>query len=421
MHPIQNAESAAPEAVPAVATPEPAVTAAVITAVPETPDPDVGFTMAAEEPEVAEQARRLVHRIAQELISEPPEGWQQLRASFAVTVTGHLSRVSFFDGEQRRAEVIPSGAVLNLVVEHRALSATLGDGPWWRLELLLNPAGELTVDHDYGDEPFPADQLFSPQDYLADLEVYPRATLQVWLAAHIFHGDRQSRPPRLAAVTARADRESDRLPAISENDFPNLPMLWSRWAAVAAAFVAVGSDRGPRVLPSCGWFEGSRRSGSSLYLLPGDRAVLSGGVWEATELATAYRRRTALPDLYRGAPDWVANPVLNTRAAGGLLTFCYWWEHGRWHRGDSPSAPELTAAVPGIWTAVTVADVISGLIPGTPTPEQRSAITSFVAAAERRDVTPAVLAAAFGDAADVDTAHYQLTLSGVARIGAHHG
>ncbi|MEU6580739.1 hypothetical protein [Nocardia sp. NPDC046763] len=379
------------------------------------PTPDIGFSMTAVEPDIPQRARTLAHRIAQELRDAAPEGWARVQASFSLTVTGQRARIDYSDDQQRHAQVSAWPSVLALVAEHRGLSAELGD-PWWRLELQLSAAGELDVDHDYGDEPFPADQMLALQDYLADLEAYPRDTVPTWLAALLRHNDRQSRTPRQAATAARADSESGYIPTVSEDDFPNLPVLWARWAAIAAAFVAVGSEWGPRVLPSFSWFEGSRRSGSSLYLLPGGRAVLSGGVWNAPELVTAYDDGTPLPDLYAGAPDWVANPVLNTRASGGMLTFCYWWERGRWYRGASPAAAELAPAVPGIWTAATVAGVICDLVAVEPSDELRSAVAEFVAAAERRDVTRAVLEAAFGSH-DLDSAHYQLAMAGVARLG----
>ncbi|MFJ9362872.1 hypothetical protein ACIRRA_00420 [Nocardia sp. NPDC101769] len=384
---------------------------------PGDPDPDIGFSMTAPVIDIPQRARNLAHRIAQDLFELGPQGWVRLHASFALTATGQRSRVVFSDGGDREAQRVPSPETLARVAEHRQLSAELGDGPWWRLELELTAAGELSVDHDYGDEPFPADQLFGPQDYLADLDAYPRDELPTWLAAYLRHDDRQSRSPQQAAAAARAERESGYLPVVSEDDFPDFPVLWARWAAISAAFVAVGSEWGPRVLPSFAWFEGSRRSGSSLYLLPGGRAVLSGGVWGAPELAAAYNGKAPLPRLYAGAPEWVANQVLNTRAGGGMLTFCYWWERGRWYRGESPSATELAPAVPGIWTSGTVTDVVTRLISDQPTAEQRSAVAEFVAAAERRDVTHAVLAAAFEDRGDLDAAHYQLALAGVARIG----
>nr|WP_067543839.1 hypothetical protein [Nocardia crassostreae] len=380
------------------------------------PTPDVGFSLdAPPEPDVAEKTRRIAHRIAQELLELGPQGWARVHASFSVTVNGQLARVVFSDDEQRQAQVHPTPGIHALVAEHRTLSAELGDGPWWRFELILSADGELEVDHDYGDDPFPDDQLFAPEDYLADLEAYPRAALPVWLAAYIRHGNRQIRTPQQAAAQARNDRESGITPVISEDDFPDFPLLWARWSAIAAAFVAIGSEWGPRVLPAFGWFEGSRRSGSTLYSLPGGRAVLSGGVWNAPELDSAYNTDAALPRLYAGAPEWVATPVLNTRAAGGMLTFCYWWEDGRWHRGESPSSTELASAVPGMWTADTVADVIMGLVADQPTESLRATVESFVAAAEQGRVDYVLLTEVFGETADLDGAAYQLILSGCMR------
>ncbi|WP_246023346.1 hypothetical protein [Nocardia yunnanensis] len=403
--------------------PAPEPTAGAATEPSENPDtapessPDVGFSLRTEEPDDPERARRLAHRIASELRALAPPGWHRMHAAFALTVTGQRSRIVFSDDRQRQAHALPTEPILELVGTHRRLSAELGDGPWWRLELELTAEGALSVDHDYGDEPFPDDQLFAPQEYLTDLGTYPRDSLPTWLAAYIGHENRQSRTPQAAAVQARADRESGYLPVVSSDDFPDFPLLWSRWAALAAAFVAIGSEWGPRVLPSFGWFEGARRSGSSLYELPGGRAVLSGGVWNAPELEAAYNGKQRLPRLYAGAPEWVANPVLNTRAAGGLLTFCYWWERGRWYRGESPAAADVAVAVPGIWTAATVTDVVCDLLTEQPSDELRSAVANFVDAAQRRDVTHAQLAEVFGDAADLDAAHYQLALAGVARLG----
>lgn len=380
------------------------------------PTPDIGFSLTPPEPEpepdLTERARRLAHRIAQELIAEAPTGWDTLTAAFAVTVAGQVSKVVFADTQQRQAQILPSPQALAMVESHRGLAAQLGD-PWWRLELVLTAAGELTVDHDYGDEPFPDDQLFAPQAYLADLEVYPRAELPTWLAAYLRHGNRQSRPPRDAAEMARVDATTGARPIRSRDDFPDFPLLWARWAVIAAAFVAVGSERGPRVLPSFAWFEGSRRSGASLYQLPGGRAVLSGGVWDAPQLRAAYNGHSALPRLYDGAPEWVANPVLNTRAGAGLLSFCYWWEKDGWYRGESPAARELAAAVPGIWTTDSTASVVSGLIADDPSTEQRAAAAALVAAAEQGRVTRELLIETFGAAADLDSANYQLLLAGV--------
>ncbi|MEV4236753.1 hypothetical protein ACIBJI_18000 [Nocardia sp. NPDC050408] len=376
--------------------------------------PDIGFTL--DEPvDGAEQAKQLMHRIARTLAAGGPSGWRRLEAVFAMTTSTEVGLVTFADDQQREARVQPGDDVLELVREQRHLSAQLSDGPWWRLLIDLASTGEIEVDYDYGDEPFPDDHLFLPEVYLVDLQAYPRARLPVWLAAYIGHGDRQSRPAAAAATQARVDRETGVRPVPSERDFPAFPVMSARWAVIAAAFVAAGSQWGPRVLPALGWFEGSKRSGSTLYALPGGRAVLSGGVWNAPELDAVYNGGTSMPALYAGAPEWVANPVLNPRAASGLLSFCYWWDGGRWYRGESPTADRLSEAVPGIWTFDTVAGVIAGLVAEQPTDGQRAAVANLVSAAEIGVVTRDTLVEVFGDDGtfDIDSALYQLTLAGV--------
>lgn len=389
-------------------------------------EPDVGFTLgggmpesiaAAVDPEA--RARELAHGIARELAAVAPEGWHELTAVFALTVVVGGGEVVFTDDQDRVLRADPPESVLELVREHRDLSAAFDSGPWWRLFVRLDRAGHLQVDYDYGDEPFPDDQLLAPEAYLADLQAYPRDRVPVWLGAYIGHGDRQSRPPAVAARQARADRAEGVVPVLSDDDFPELPTLWSRWAVMAAAFVAAGSQWGPRVLPSLGWFEGARRGGSTLYLLPGGRAVLSGGVWEAPALDAAYNGGAPLPRLYAGAPEWVSNSVLNPRFGDGLLSFCYWWENGRWYGGESPSADHLSDALPGVWTSATVAQVIRGLIDGEADDELRAAVDTLVAAAEADVVTRETLVAVFGDDGgfDIDGAFNQLTLAGATPTG----
>ncbi|WP_245662839.1 hypothetical protein [Nocardia vermiculata] len=391
---------------------------------PRPDEPDVGFTLGGDRPELElepEQApadpevraRELAHGIARELAVTAPEGWYELTAVFAVTVVVGGGEVIFTDDQDRMLRAEPSEAVLELVREHRHLSAAFADGPWWRLLVRLDREGHLHVDYDYGDEPFPDDQMLSPDAYLADLQAYPRDRVPVWLGAYVAHGGRQSRPPAEAARQARTDRTAGVVPALSNTDFPDLATLWSRWGVMSAAFVAAGSRWGPRVLPSLGWFEGSRRGGCTLYLLPGGRAVLSGGVWEAPALDAAYNGAGELPQLYRGAPEWVSNSVLNPRFGDGLLSFCYWWQDGQWYRGESPASDELSDALPGIWTAATVSQVICGLIDGE-ADEVRTAVDTLVAAAEANVVTRETLVGVFGDddSFDVDAAYNQLSMAG---------
>ncbi|MFF2087774.1 hypothetical protein ACFVVM_28685 [Nocardia sp. NPDC058176] len=384
----------------------------------ESDEPDVGFTLVGQLPEPedpTERARKLVHQVARDLASLAPQGWQRLDAAFAMTVRSQHSLVVFSADQQEPVQVTPPPEIIELVWEHRTLSAQLGDGPWWRLLLTLSRTGEINADYDYGDEPFPAEQLFAAEDYRADLETFPRDSVPVWLSAYAAHADKQVRAPRTAAEQARVDRRNDVRAQVSEAGLPALPLMAARWAVLAAAFVAVGSELGPRSLPALNWFEGARGSGSSLYLLPGGRAVLSGGVWDAPELVAAYAAGGPPTALYSGAPSWVAAQVLNHRAAGGMLSFCYWWSDGRWYQGDSPTADRIAEAVPGIWSSDVVAEIVTSLLGAQATEHQRASVESLVAAAEGGVLTRDSVVEVFadGDVFDVDSAYFSLTVAGV--------
>ncbi|WP_280234052.1 hypothetical protein [Nocardia cyriacigeorgica] len=384
----------------------------------DTPDPDIGFSLDDAPTDPAERATQLVHQVARDLAAAAPQGWQRLTAVFASTTAMELGQVVYTDENQQPVPGQPSAQILDLVRGQRHISAEFGDGPWWRLILTLTPAGELEVDYDYGDEPFPDDQLFPPEAYAADLRDYPRDSLPVWLAAYLTHAGKQLRSPREAAVQARADRAQERRGTRSDTELPEFPLMWARWAVLSAAFVAAGSQWGPRILPALGMFEGSRRSGSTLYALAGGRAVLSGGVWNAPELDAAYNAGAQLPQLYAGAPEWVANPVLNPRASSGLLSFCYWWEGGSWYRGESPGADGIAEAVPGFWTFDTVVDVVLRLVGGESGDRERRAVATLLSAAEVGVATRDTLVEVFGEDTefDIDGACYQLTLAGVALL-----
>ena len=357
----------------------------------------------------------LARRAADGLAEIGPPGWQQLDAVFAFTVSAEMAQVSYVDGE-RSIRVEAPTRVLELVRQQRALAAEQHGEPWWRLLLRLSSDGEFEVEYDDGDEPFPDGQLFEPAAYRADLERYPREYLPVWLAAYVGHDDRQSRTPQQAAEDARVNRATRVWPVSAENEFPDFPIMWARWAVLSAAFVADGSEWGPRVRPSMGSFESSRRGGSTLYALPGGRAVLSGGVWESPNLDATYDDGAEMPKFYAGAPDWVADPVVNPRAATGLMSFCYWWDAGHWYRGESPAAAQCATAVPGVWTANTVCEIVAGLAHQPPTAEQRAAAAALVSAAEAGVVTRDMVVRLFGDDRrfDIDGAMYQLSLAGVA-------
>ncbi|MEV2218650.1 hypothetical protein AB0E01_02075 [Nocardia vinacea] len=354
-------------------------------------------------------------RLADALKALGPTGWQQVDAVFAVTVAGEVGQLAYSVGDQL-VPLSPPEPVFALVREMRMLASRSDGGPWWRMLAVMADSGAIDVEYDYGENPFPPGQLFGPDAYRADLEAYPRARVPVWLAAYIGHGDRQRRSPQHAAAQARADRAGQVWATLAEYEFPPFPQMWARWATIAAAFVAARSDLGPRMQPWTGVFEGAELHGSTLHALPAGRAVLSGGVWNAPTLDAVYNGGEPMPNLYAGGPDWVADPVLDPRAASGLLSFCYWWEAGRWYRGASPSAQECAVAVPGVWTRETVLGVVADLLGSAPNPGAREAIAALLASAEVGRVTRRELVNVFGEDGrfDIDSALYQYSLAGLA-------
>ncbi|MET9489964.1 hypothetical protein [Nocardia sp. NPDC006630] len=375
--------------------------------------PDIDFTLsrgsAQPAPEAIEPTKDLSQRVIAELVELIAPDWQRLDAVFAMTVSDEAAQIVVSD-DRRTARVLPPAELVARLRELRHLSAESGDGPWWRVLVSLSDAGDVQVDYDYGAEPFPDDQLLPPQAYLADLQVYPRKRLPVWLAAYVGHNGSQGRSPRTAVAQVQADRAAEVQAAPVTKGLPPFPLLWARWAVISAAFVAAKSPWGPRITTALGWFEGSSRSGSTLHRFPGDRAVLSGGLWNAPELDAVYNDGAPMPSFYRGAPEWVADPVVNPRAANGLLSFCFWWDGTGWHQGESPEVAGLGAALPGIWTSESSVDVIIRVLAAS----QRSAITELVAAAEAGTVTRSLLTRSLeGERVDVDSAYYQLMSAGV--------
>ncbi|MGY1945960.1 hypothetical protein [Nocardia asiatica] len=352
----------------------------------------------------------LADRIADELREAAPPGWRRLEAAFAMTVVAEAALVLVEDDIRSFRRPVPE-AVWHAVRRHRQLSADADGGPWWRLLVRIDANG-VEVAADHGASPFPGEQLFAPEAYLADLERYPRNRLPVWLAAYLRRDERRTRPPGVAAEAMRADRRAGLRATTVDDELPELAVLWARWAVLAAAFVAVGSGQGPRIVPSVGIFEGAGRSGSTLTLLPGDRAVLSGGVWDAAVLDAAYNGGAAMPELFAGAPGWVADPVLNPRAASGLLLFCYWWEGGQWYRGASDPISECAPALPAVWTVGTVAGVIGNLLANRPGGASGAA-ESLVSAAQAGAVTREAIVQVFGDGdgTDIDGAMFQFVLA----------
>ncbi|MFC9897837.1 hypothetical protein ACFVMC_29460 [Nocardia sp. NPDC127579] len=354
-----------------------------------------------------------IGQVVDALTAVAPSGWRALYAEFAVTVSAEAAQAVYSVGESEVPVPVPKAAQ-DLVRGYREASAERGDEPWWRLLVHVTADGEIDVDQDRGERPFPNGQLFAPEAYRADLDKYPRERLPVWLAAYIGHAGRQSRSPRQAVLQARSDRAAGIWSELVERELPPLPVMWARWTTIAAAFVAVGSEWGPRMMPSLGWFESARRSGSTLCLLPGGRAVLSGGVWNAPALDLVYNGGEAMPDYFAGAPDWVVDQVLNPRTETGTMSFCYWWEAGRWYRGASPPAEECAPAIPGVWSVDTVSDIVARLRDRRPGAEQITAANTLVTAAEVGVVTRETVGSLFGDDShDIDGALFQFRVAGL--------
>ncbi|OBB19777.1 hypothetical protein A5761_06480 [Mycolicibacterium setense] len=378
------------------------------TIVDEPPAP-VGDVPTGADAAAAEEASRLIDSIVQQLAQLGPEGWDEFSAVFAFTVTSQIAQLQFWAQDRTGLVPVPQ-SIADLVRQQRELSARMSAGPWWRLLLNVNNRGETTVDYDYGDEPFPDDQIVAAEHYRNDLDAYPRTRVPVWLAGYTAGPDAQGRDAARAAADAAADQAAGRT-GVATGQIPPLPDLLARWAVLSATHVGRGSGWGPRIYPGYAWFESDARSGSTLFLLPGDRAVLSGGKWNSELLQAAYNGGRPLPDLYGGAPAWVNDSVLNTRNRNGLLSFCFWWADGQWYRGATDTSGELDLPLPAIWTPdATVAAMTSQT--GAATLDRCQALLEV---ATERTATVDDVAAIFGDRPDAQiyAAANQLSLAGL--------
>ncbi|MBO0880632.1 MAG: hypothetical protein J2P17_09860 [Mycobacterium sp.] len=361
-----------------------------------------------DEAPVAAQASRLLDPIVQQLAQLGPPGWERLSAVFAFTVSAEVAQLRFWSDDQAGMVPVPE-SIAQLVRQQREVAAAMPAGPWWRMLLTVTNRGEMTADYDYGDEPFPDDQLLAPEHYRNDLDTYRRNQVPVWLAGYTA-GPVQSRSPERAAADTAADTDAART-GTSSQDLPTLPDLWARWAVLSAVYVGVKSEWGPRIYPGYGWYESDHRSGSTLYVLPGNRAVVSGGKWNSALLENAYNGGQPLPELYTGAPDWVNDTVLNTRNRNGLLSFCYWWADEAWYRGATDTATEVGDSLPSVLTAdQTVQAMISQTSPGA-----EEHCHALLTAASNRTATHLDVAAIFTDHPDADVAAAvnQLSLAGL--------
>ncbi|SKU67188.1 Uncharacterised protein [Mycobacteroides abscessus subsp. abscessus] len=368
-------------------------------------------TQSGAQPETVEaislEASRLIEPIVQQLALLGPPGWEHFSALFAMAGDARVAQLRFLSNSGSTVVPVPA-RIAELAAEHRDIAARLPAGPWWRMLLEVTDRGQVTEKYDYGDEPFPDDQLFRPADYRRDVDRYPRRDLPVWLAGYIAGPEAQGRPPQDASVAARRDAAEGTV-AIETDDIVPLPEAWSRWAVLAALCAGIRTEFGPLVRPSIALFEDGQRNGSTLFVLPGDRAVLSGGMWNSPLLTKAYAENTGLPNLYAGAPDWVNDSVLNSRRDVGLLSFCYWWRDGQWYRGAADTFHELDYPVPPIWTED---ETLDGMIAVTGE-SQRDACRALLTSAAERSASKAQLRLILGEDADVDGAFTQLSIAGL--------
>lgn len=357
---------------------------------------------------LAAEAAQFIEPIVQELAVLGPPNWEQFTAVFAIAGPAEVAQLEFFQHELAVPTPVPV-EIMGLVREHRAVAARMSAGPWWRLRLSVNSSGQVNEQYDYGDEPFPRDQLFRPEDYRADIEALPRPRVPVWLAGYIVGAEAQGRTPDQAIAQSRADADAG-ISGVATEDIVALDEAWSRWAVIAAIRAGLHRSTGAWIEPAVASFENGEGSGAKLCVLPRDRAVLSGGLWNSPLLDAAYNGGGSLPALYTGAPEWVNDTVLNNRYERGALSFCYWWQDGQWYRGATNTFNELDDPLPAIWTdEEAIAAVVQEVGPGL-----RDQVAKLMAAAAARAVTRHDLAAVLAGAdADIGAANNQLSLAGL--------
>ncbi len=365
------------------------------------------FTVVNDDDATAAEASRLLDPVAQQLALLGPPSWERFSAEFAFTVSAEVARLQFWVGDRPGLVPVPE-PIAEMVRQQRHVAARMSAGPWWRLLLSVTDRGQMSVEYDYGDEPFPENQLLDPVHYDNDLATHPRPRVPVWLAGYVAGPSAQGRTPELAADEAAIDTAAGRTP-VATNEIPPLDDLWARWAVLSATYAGVGSGWGPRIYPGYAWYENDHRSGSTLFRLFGERAVLSGGKWNSPLLEAAYNGDSPLPDLYAGAPFWVNDILLNTRNRNGALTFCYWWENGQWYRGATDTSGELDAPLPPVWTPDDTVRAMAGQTgPGT-----EALCASLLTAATARNAVSGDVAAILRNGADTATATNQLVLAGL--------
>ncbi|WP_135235268.1 hypothetical protein [Nocardia sp. CS682] len=350
-------------------------------------------------------ADQLAAAITDLLLPAAPPRWEQLRLGFSVTVAAVSGDAVFLVDDAPVVVEIPAEAA-ELVQTLRAVTVLPGVRAWWQVHLVRDRIGTTSCEFGYGDVAFPVDRLLPTAAYRADLEHFPRERLPVWLAGRLRVEAGAHQLPQ-----ALSQARIDSAPATPVR-FLTAQTVWARWATVAAAAVAIGTEWGPRIIGATAVFEGTDGSGSTLQLLPRGRAVLSGGLWNAPELDAAYNDGAQLPQYFAGVPDWLDSSVLNHRAFTAQLSFCYWWDGTDWSSGQSPMPTTVGAAIPGVWTPATVVDIVCAVLGAS---AARTAVEDLLAAAESGSVTRDLAVAAFttDEHTDVPGAWSQLALAGL--------
>ncbi|MGC4936037.1 hypothetical protein ACLQ3C_20410 [Gordonia sp. DT30] len=319
-----------------------------------------------------------------------PPAWSFYLTEIAIAADEHRTRAAVETPDGRLLPLTVGPGVLRAAAAHRELTA--GESPWMWLRITEHRGGEPQIAAFDGFVGAPPQHLlFPPASYRADVSMSTAATTPLWLLAHVHDAGRQLRSASTAAAASPAEC------VYPTDELPPLPILWPRFAALSAIFAAVDAVDGPRMTSAVGIFRGEL-GGCTLTRLPCGRAVLSGGADHSTLLTAAYQGQLEHPDLYRGAPAWVSNIVLDERAAAGMLTFCYWWSDGRWSRADLVGPPEwtpvteLASAVPGVWTSVTTAELVRATLGRVGIEVSTDAAWNYVAQVDAGNIRPDLLA-----------------------------
>ncbi|MDL9937740.1 hypothetical protein QSJ18_13385 [Gordonia sp. ABSL1-1] len=299
----------------------------------------------------------LISELVDQIHDVLPGSWSSYLVEIAIADAEHRIRAAAQTPDGRLIPIDLAVTAIQMAATHRLLT---GDPvPWMWLRITQDRGGQpqITTFDGFVGAP-PEHLLFPAASYLSDASMAPQTPKPLWLLAHI-----GNRGGQLRSATAAAAAQATPAAGAADAELPPLDLLWSRFAALAAVFAAVDAYHGPRMNAGTGIFRGDL-GGCTLSRLPGGRAVLSGGADHSPLMTAAYNSTTAHPDLYRGAPAWVSNIVLDDRVHAGMLSFCYWWSDGHWSRADIAgpdgwsAIDEISPAVPGVWTTEITAELV---------------------------------------------------------------